>query len=228
MVSREVIASASRARARRVKDQLLKMFPSFREEIDRLRIRHHIEMIPGLLSDDPHIGAGDVRAAVSNASGTDLLISAERYIARHMGKGVFFSKRTYATTYFPSVWEHGLALRDSDVHEFAHYLTHLAARQLYGRTGPHRVPVGVHEGIAFAFQDKYLQENPNLRRRIDPDLVIAIYSRDPRFNGSDFRSAFDEMRRVLRHSDYDAAARKIPDVLRKVVGEPRRKLLKRR
>ncbi len=231
MISRSAVEAASRARAERVKAALRKMFPSFEREIERLRIRHHVEVLPTLIFPQrPELGARDVQNVyISGAKDGSLhgLRSAEEYLSEFLGRGQFFGRRTYGTRFFPSSWTEGIGLRDTDIHEFAHYLTALAARLLYGRAGPLRVPVAVQEGIAFAFQHRFLRDHPEIEYRVDPDLVANVYGRDPRFDVDLFRKTFERMRRVLEERNYDEAAQKIPEVLREVLNLPRRKALKR-
>lgn len=229
--------SVSRARELRVKEGLKKLFPSFEEEINRLRIRHHIELMPLIWEKDKHLRARDLQQAFQDAQLANMgypnsevrtVADTEYFISKTLGKGQFFGKRTYATRYFPDSWKAGIGLRHSDVHEFAHYLTSMLLKRNFGKRTVLRnvVPASVHEAISFAFQARYLEESTGGRARVDLNKIADAYG----FKGMErelFKDVFRSMYEEIKKHGLDGAARRIPDVVQRHLNLPRKQFKQR-
>ena len=232
----ERLRSASKAKEQRVKDRLKAIFPSFADEIERLRIRHHIELIPILERTDPRFREHMRYAFYSNGSrNLGYYQDLEKYIAENYARGYYERGRTIAASYFAEYPElERFSLHGTHVHEFIHYVTEILLRRNFGRavdmrTDERHVPTDVREALAFAFQHAYLEQYGipvNHKRAIDN--IVDVYSKESLFDRKRFERTYWATLDAIKRHGFDAAAKRIPEIVENVLKIEPRNLFKRR
>ncbi|GEM_PF-5167571 len=226
----------SRAKEQRVKEQLKALFPSFSEEIDRMRIRHHLELLPILERTDSAFREHALRALYANGGRTPgYYKDLEEYVYRSFARGYYGRGRTINVSYFPDRPELGFTqLHGVHVHEAVHYLTELLLRDAFGRAvdveGSGRyVPTDVREALAFAFQHAFWERmGIPVNHEAAMDDVVSVYSRVTAFDADRFRRTYTRALQEINERGFDGAARRIPEIVAEILGLRPRNVFKRR
>ncbi|NPA76963.1 MAG: hypothetical protein GXN93_04395 [Candidatus Diapherotrites archaeon] len=227
---------ASRAKEELVKEMLTQLFPSFKDEIAHMRVRHNIEAIPILYQTDPKFREHYVGAIYAYGGKTvPFLRDLEEYFNDEFARGLYSGGRTILASYFPTRSEIPVSDAHSvHVHEFIHYITQRLLNQRFGRAtrlsvSERYVPTDVREALAFAFQHTYLED-----RGVDVDhnkvvrRAVAKYSSEGPFNADRFKRVYFATLAAIRTHGYDGAARRIPDIVAEHTNIAPRKGFKRR
>jgi len=227
---------ASRAKARRVKEELARLFPSFTEEIKHMRVRHHIELIPILYSTDPAFREHYLWAIYGNRGrNIQFIKDLEEYVGDNFALGFYSGGRTILASYFPARPELDVSgIHGVHIHEFIHYITERLLNRRFGRAArlpvsDRYVPADVREALAFAFQHAYLEDRGiNIDHKNVVRRAIKVYSEEAPFDADRFKQVYFATLSTIREHGYDGAARRIPDIVAEHTNIAPRNSFKRR
>ena len=217
----------------------MEIFPSFKNEIQRLRIRYGFELEP-LRRQDPKMYAS-VRDALLHSKRKDWITLMKAVEDYSFQKGGHYDFGNTIYTRFVHSYESNPKFHSGYVHEATHYLTELLLREAFGRAihvkGHKRyVPLDVWEGLAVAFQHKYLEQyedapfDPYEYRLILKDLAHK-YAHDygsEVFEKERFLQTYWTTRKYIEKHGMDGAAKKIPKIVADVMKIEPRNPFKRR
>ncbi len=187
-----------------------------------MRIRYPFELY-ALAHHNPPLGDQALSLRVQHLRANPLdsrLAAAERY-AFDGRSGQYELGRT---VYVPLFWRGKPSIPPSLIHETVHYLMkELLQRKLgrgaFVRGDPRYVPLDVWEGIAAAFEHRFLEQRreneltPAERQLLLRNAIRDGKQQDSTFSKDRFLRAYRKASELIELHGFDGAARRIPEIV---------------